>query len=108
MTEESHLQKEIRLMHAGICQALADPKRILIMYTLHDQPYHVTALPKRSAFPSPLFPATCVFLHQHALVQKERDGAAVYYSLSDPRIIDALDIIRSVMADALAKRSELF
>ena len=108
MTDENHLQKEIRLMHAGICQALADPKRILIMYTLQDHPYHVTALSEALDFPQPTVSRHLRVLHQHALVSKERNGAAVYYSLSDPRIIDALDIIRSVMADALAKQSELF
>jgi len=35
---------EIQLMHNYICQSVNDPKRIQILYALHDQPLHVTAL----------------------------------------------------------------
>jgi len=108
MPEMSHLREEIRLLHAGICQAMADPKRILIMYTLHEQPHNVTALAEELELPQPTVSRHLRVLHQNALVTKERDGAAVVYSLADDRIIKALDIIRSVMTDALAQQSELF
>jgi len=40
-------------------------------------------------------------------VNHERDGVHVYYSLADQRIIEALDLLRGVMADILAQRSRL-
>lgn len=95
-------------MHAGICQALADPKRILILYTLNEQPYHVTALAEELSLPQPTVSRHLRVLHQSGLVKKQRDGSAVYYSLADNRVIKALDIIRSVMVDALTQQSELF
>ena len=38
------LTEEINLLHAQICQALADPTRILILYLLADGPHYVTEL----------------------------------------------------------------
>ena len=37
----------------------------------------------------------------------ERDGTSVYYTLADHRVIDALDILRAVLADHLQSRADL-
>jgi ArsR family transcriptional regulator len=41
-------------------------------------------------------------LRERGLVHSERQGTAVYYTLADTRIIDALDLMRSVLATQLA------
>ena len=41
---DERLEQEVNLLHAHICQALADPKRILILYALSDGPQYVSAL----------------------------------------------------------------
>ena len=41
---DEQLEQEVNLLHASICQALADPKRILILYALHEGPKTVTEL----------------------------------------------------------------
>ena len=41
------LTEEISLFHAQICQGLADPTRILILYLLDDDPRYVTELADR-------------------------------------------------------------
>jgi DNA-binding transcriptional ArsR family regulator len=46
-------------------------------------------------------------LRERSMVNHERDGVHVYYSLADQRIIEALDLLRGVMADILAQRSRL-
>ena len=45
--------EELNLLHANICQALGDPKRIQILYALHNQPRHVTALAEELGMPQP-------------------------------------------------------
>ncbi|HOU42618.1 MAG TPA: ArsR family transcriptional regulator, partial [Promineifilum sp.] len=35
---------ELNLLHASVCQALGDPKRLLILYALAERPRHVSAL----------------------------------------------------------------
>ena len=46
-------------------------------------------------------------LREWHMVVSERDGVHVYYSLADQRIIEALDLLRGVMADILARRRRL-
>jgi hypothetical protein len=39
---DAKLEKEIIYLHSGICSALADPKRIMMLYTLADGPRNVS------------------------------------------------------------------
>ncbi len=98
---------ELNLLHANICQALGDPKRILILYALYDQPRHVTALADDLGLPQPTVSRHLRVLRQRALVSTERDGAAVVYRLSDERMIHVLNEMRQVMRDAIARQSSL-
>lgn len=96
---------ELNLLHRKICQAVGDPKRILIMYALHEQPRHVTALAEALNMPQPTVSRHLGVLRQRSLVQTERDGAAVIYRLTDDRVIMVLDIMRELLRDTLEAES---
>ncbi len=101
------LQREIRLLHAQICQALAEPKRIALLYTLEAGPLCVTDLSDALAVPQPTVSYHLKVLRERGLVVAEPDGTTVYYALADERIIEALDTLRSMLADILAEQAEL-
>jgi len=46
-------------------------------------------------------------LRDRGLVTATREGNAVRYTLRDIRIIQALDLLRAVMADVLTERAKL-
>ena len=98
---------ELNLIHANLCRALSDPKRILILYALFDRPRHVTALAARLDIPQPTVSRHLRRLQQHGLVCSERDGPSVIYSIADPRIMDLLDLMREVRLDALTQQSSV-
>ena len=98
---------EIELLHANICQALGDPTRLQIIYALHEEPRHVTALAEALDSPQPTISRHLAVLRRRALVTTRRDGAAVIYSLAEPRLIDVLDTMRQVLRDSLARQSEV-
>jgi ArsR family transcriptional regulator len=99
--------QELNLLHANICQALADPKRILILYALDEQPRHVSALADDLGIPQPTVSRHLSMLRQQSLVVTERDGPSVVYRLVDQRVITALDLMRQVMFDGLQRQSGL-
>lgn len=98
---------ELNLLHANICQALGDPKRIQILYALFESPRHVTALADTLTTPQPTISRHLRILRQRGLVTPHRDGAAVVYYLADERMINILDSMRSVLRDSLAKQSSM-
>ena len=104
---EPALDREIRLLHAQICQALADPKRIALLYILDQGPQCVTDLADSLDIPQPSVSYHLKVLRERGLAASEQDGTTVYYSLTDRRIIEALDLLRAMLADILAQQASL-
>lgn len=98
--------EELDLLHTHICRAFSDPKRMLILYKVHEQPQHGSALAEALDLPQPTVSRHLRLLHRSGLVTCERDGPAVIYRLADERLIDVLDTMRSVLRDALARQSQ--
>lgn len=101
------LEREVNLLHANICQALADPKRILILYALDDGPRCVHELAEALAAPQSTVSRHLKVLRERSLVSAERSGSSVRYSLADRRVIAALDALREVLVGSLARQAEL-
>ena len=99
--------EELDLLHANICQALGDPKRILILYALHEQPRHVSALADDLGMPQPTVSRHLRVLRERNLVSTERNGTAVLYTIKDNRIISVLDTMRGILRDSLAQQSDI-
>ena len=104
---DERLEREVNLLHAGICQALADPKRILILYALSEGPKNVTELTEALDVPQPTVSRHLKVLRERHLVSPEREGTSVRYSLADERVIEALDTMRSVLLSGLSQQAKL-
>jgi DNA-binding transcriptional ArsR family regulator len=101
------LEREIYQLHAGICQALSDPTRIAILYALRDGPKNVTELTAALRVTQATASRHLKVLRDQSLVAATRDGPNVYYALLDSRVTQALDLLRGVLATALAQRKAL-
>ncbi len=95
------LREEVVRLHAQVCSGLADPNRILIIYNLSEGPRCVNDIASAVELPQPTVSRHLKILRDRGIVRAERDGQTIYYRLSDPRIIQALDILRSILADQL-------
>jgi DNA-binding transcriptional ArsR family regulator len=104
---DESLEREISLLHANICQALSDPKRILMLYVLRERPMHVNELAEALHVPQPTVSRHLKVLRERQLVATEREGSSVLYSLADDRVIDALDTLRSVLLGTLSRQAML-
>jgi DNA-binding transcriptional ArsR family regulator len=83
---------------------MADPTRIAILYELADRPRNVTEIVHALALNQTTASRHLRFLRERGMVATERNGQNVVYSLADRRVIQALDIMRAVLADELARR----
>jgi len=98
---------ELQILHAEICAAMADPTRIAILYELADSPRNVTEITNALNLNQTTASRHLRFLRDRGMVTTERSGQNVYYALADDRVIQALDIMRSVLADLLTRRQAL-
>ncbi len=101
------LKDEINRLHAHVCSGLADPIRILILYRLANAKLNVTELSNTLDVPQPTISRHLKVLRDRDMVRADREGQSVFYTLSDYRIIDALDLLRSVLAGSLESQGAL-
>ena len=101
------LETEVMQLHAEICGGLADPSRIMILYTLSQNPRNVTELSSELNMPQPLVSRHLKLLRDRGMVTSEWHGTTITYSLGDSRLVEALDLLRAVMRDIINRRAAL-
>lgn len=104
---QNTLRREVNQLHAEICQALSDPSRILILYDLRDGPRNVSQLAENLTLSQPTVSRHLKVLRDRRMVLTAREGTNVYYTLADRKIIDALDLLREILARSLEQRAAL-
>jgi len=92
------LEQEIALLHERICSALGDPTRVLILYLLSENAHFVNEIAEKLEIPQSTVSRHLRVLRERNLVQTDRQGTAVQYSLNDMRIIKSLNIMREILA----------
>jgi len=101
------LKQEIMQLEANFCAALSEPTRIFILYALNERPLNVTELTRELGVPQPTTSRHLKVLRERGLVYTERQGTVITYHLSDQRIIQAMDLLRSSMRDRLTQQANL-
>lgn len=81
------LTQEVSQMEADLCFALADPTRIPIPQSSTSRHLKV--------------------LRERGLVTSTRKGTNIEYRLTDNRLIQALDLLRSILCDRIVHRASL-
>jgi DNA-binding transcriptional ArsR family regulator len=101
------LKEEVLQLEADFCAALSDPTRIFILYALNEQSQNVTELTNELGLPQPTISRHLKVLRERGLVFTERQGTVINYHLTDHRVIQAMDLLRSAMRDRLTQRANL-
>jgi DNA-binding transcriptional ArsR family regulator len=101
------LTQEVSQLHADICSALADPKRILLIYALAEKSYSVNELAEELGLSQPATSRALKVLRERGLVSAQRQGPTLEYHLTDMRLVDALNMLRAVLRDRLAYNANL-
>lgn len=99
------LRAELVQLTATLCHALNDPKRLLILHALAEGPASVGALAGAVDATVANVSQHLAVLRERGLVDSERDGLNVIYSLRYPQLIDAIGDLRGILREELRRRS---
>ena len=100
-------ENEMELLHRYVCEGVGDPKRLKLLYLVAERPHNVSELTEALDVSQPTVSHHLRILRERGLVKTEREGTCIYYSLGDPRILEAMNIMRSFVADLLAEESQV-
>jgi ArsR family transcriptional regulator len=85
-----------RQRYAAVSHALADAKRLCVLECLAQGERSVSELSREAGCHVPNMSQHLAVLRSAGLVVSRRDGNTVLYRLSDPRILEAYQLIKSV------------
>ena len=91
-------------LHANFCRCLSNPIRLIILETLSKGEKSVGELAEASGVTLANISQHLTILRSHNIVQRRKAGQTVYYSIIDTRLINACNLIRSVLLDGMKRQ----
>lgn len=104
---DDNLRAELAELTASLCKALNDPKRLLLLYALADGPRSVTELTGTLGASQTNVSQHLAVLRDRGVVDTERQGSSVIYSLRYPELLEAVEMLRGVLAREAGRRQNL-
>ncbi|HUX88548.1 MAG TPA: metalloregulator ArsR/SmtB family transcription factor [Chloroflexota bacterium] len=93
------LRDAMTSLHARFCRGLGDPKRLLIIVALRSSEKSVSQLAKEIGASQSNASQHLGLMRDLELVTARRVENNVFYRLSDPRLADAVDLLRAIQID---------
>jgi ArsR family transcriptional regulator, virulence genes transcriptional regulator len=100
---QSGAEEELTRLQAEFCKGMAHPKRIQILRALKPGEKSVGELSKATHIRQANLSQHLTILRQFGLLEARREGTTIYYSISDRRIVEACDLVRSCIGERLRK-----
>lgn len=101
------MEHKLYELHAAMCRVFTSPKRLEILNRLRDKELSVGQLVKIVKIRQANISQHLGILREKGIVKTRRDGVTVYYSLANPKILKAFDIIREMLLEKLAEGGRL-
>jgi len=91
-------------LHAAFCKNLADANRLLIIDVLGKGELAVGELAQQLKLSQPNVSKHLALMREHGIVVARRDGANIYYRLSDTRISEAIRLLKDIQVEQIEKQ----
>ncbi len=98
---------EITTLQAEVLRTLANPRRLEILHRLLVGPCEVRRLAEDLGVSQPNISQHLAVLRSAGIVDAERDGREVRYSLTDPDVMVACGLMRQVLQRRLTRLGRL-
>jgi len=93
-------KKKFYNLHSDVCKTLANPKRQEILDNLRDNEMTVNELVKKTGITQANLSQHLAILRSKGILLTRREGINVYYRLSNPKIMQAFDLISQLLKDS--------
>ena len=100
------MEKKFYCLHSDLCKTLANPKRQEIMDSLRDGERSVNELVEITGIPQANLSQHLAILRTRGVMETRRQGANIYYRISNPKIIKAFDLLTEVMEEQQTKEAK--
>src|SRR3989338_10091560 len=101
------MERKLYELHAQMCQVFTSPKRLEILNLLRCKELSVGELTKLAKIRQANLSQHLSLLRERGIVKTRREGTTIYYSLANPKMGKAFDIMREMLLEKLAQTEQL-
>ncbi|HLC84905.1 MAG TPA: metalloregulator ArsR/SmtB family transcription factor [Candidatus Nanoarchaeia archaeon] len=94
-------------LHAEMCKVFSNSTRLEILNLLRDGELSVTELINKTGLSQANISQHLAIMKSKGIVASRRRGKNIYYSLENPKIIKAFDIIREILTEKLKEHGNI-
>jgi ArsR family transcriptional regulator len=105
MNDKRYRDPERYRLHAEVCRVLTDPKRLMILDVLRDSERSVGDLAGELGCTLANVSQHLALLRSAGLVGTRRSGTTIMYSLAEPELVEACDVIHRIVGRRMADRA---
>ena len=107
MAEKPKIDMTIYNLQSEISKTLANPIRLAILHSLRDGEKSVNELTEILTISQSNLSQHLAIMRQKGILKTRKQGTSIFYSVTNPKINQACDMVREVLLDQLNQRHEL-
>jgi len=94
-------------LQSEVCKTLASPKRLEILNALRAGEKTVTDLVETLGVPKANVSQHLAVMRHRCIRRTRRDGVNIYYTVANPKVIQACILMREVLTEQMQEKSKL-
>lgn len=94
-------------LHADVCKVFSNAKRLEILNTLRNHEMTASELIEKIGLSKANLSQHMSILKSKGVVVNRREGVNIYYRISNPKIIQACDLMREVLLEQLQEKGKM-
>jgi DNA-binding transcriptional ArsR family regulator len=94
-------------LHADVCKVFSNAKRLEVLNILRDKEMTASDLIDRIGLSKANLSQHMSILKSKGVVLTRREGVNIYYRISNPKIIQACDLMREVLLEQLQEKGRM-
>jgi ArsR family transcriptional regulator, virulence genes transcriptional regulator len=98
---------EIYSLKAELCKTFADPKRLMILNELRDGEKSVGEIAGSIGLGQAIVSRQLGILREKGVLKYRREGTTVYYRIADTKIIEACDLVHTILVNRIEENREV-
>ncbi|GAB4424975.1 MAG: metalloregulator ArsR/SmtB family transcription factor [Thermodesulfovibrionales bacterium] len=104
-----HMRKDKTLfeLQSDVCKTLASPKRIEILDALKSGEKTVSELVEILGVPKANVSQHLAVMRYKGILKSRREGINIYYSVSNPKVIEACILMKEVLMEQMREKGKL-
>ena len=93
-------------IQAEFCKAMGNVIRLQLLHVLREHPLTVTEICEEISLPQSTVSRHLTVLHGVGCVVSRRHGGTKVFEITDNKIVEVCDLVRSILVEQIHKRSQ--